>query len=104
MSAVIETSGLTKYYGNVRGAEDVDLKVSAGEVFGFLGPNGAGKSTTIRMLLDFIRPTRGRAWVVGWTRERTRSRSTNGWVPTRRAVDVRKDDRAGDAEILCLTA
>ena len=63
--AVIETNGLTKYYGEVRGAEDVDLEVHTGEVFGFLGPNGAGKSTTIRMLLDFIRPTRGEARVFG---------------------------------------
>ena len=65
MATVIETAGLTKYYGDVRGAEDVDLEVRRGEVFGFLGPNGAGKSTTIRLLLDFIRPTRGSATVLG---------------------------------------
>ncbi len=65
MNAVIQTRGLTKYYGTVLGAEDLDLEVARGEVFGFLGPNGAGKSTTIRLLLDFIRPTRGTARVLG---------------------------------------
>lgn len=46
--ATIQLSGLTKYYGETRGIEDVSLTVEEGEVFGFLGPNGAGKSTTIR--------------------------------------------------------
>jgi len=64
MAPVIETEALTKYYGGQRGIVDVDLSVLRGEVFGFLGPNGAGKSTTIRLLLDFIRPTRGSARVL----------------------------------------
>ena len=55
----IETSRLTKYYGKDRGIEDLDLKVTEGEIFGFIGPNGAGKSTTIRLLLSLIFPTRG---------------------------------------------
>ncbi len=62
----IRTEGLTKYYGDVRGVEDLDLTVHQGEVFGFLGPNGAGKTTTIRLLLDLLRPTRGRAEVLGF--------------------------------------
>jgi ABC-2 type transport system ATP-binding protein len=45
-TTVIETSGLTMYYGRHRGIVDVDLAVQEGEVFGFLGPNGAGKTTT----------------------------------------------------------
>jgi ABC-2 type transport system ATP-binding protein len=61
----IETVGLTKFYGTDRGVEDIDLRVERGEVFGFLGPNGAGKTTTIRLLLDLIRPTRGRAAIAG---------------------------------------
>jgi ABC-2 type transport system ATP-binding protein len=64
-NTVIDTVKLTKYYGNQLGIEDVDLEVKRGEVFGYLGPNGAGKTTTIRMLLDFIRPTRGSATVFG---------------------------------------
>ncbi|MHC4954323.1 MAG: ABC transporter ATP-binding protein [Planctomycetota bacterium] len=60
-TAAIVTEGLTKYYGATPGIVDLDLEVRRGEVFGFLGPNGAGKSTTIRTLLDFLHPTRGRA-------------------------------------------
>ena len=63
MPAIIRTERLTKSYGSHRGIVDVDLEIEAGEVFGFLGPNGAGKTTTIRVLLDLIRPTSGRAFV-----------------------------------------
>jgi ABC-2 type transport system ATP-binding protein len=63
MTAVIRTEKLTKSYGSHRGIVDVDLEVQQGEVFGFLGPNGAGKTTTIRILLDLIRPTSGKAFV-----------------------------------------
>jgi ABC-2 type transport system ATP-binding protein len=62
---VIATTGLTKFYGRSRGIVDVTMTIEAGEVFAFLGPNGAGKTTTIRTLLDFIRPTAGRATVFG---------------------------------------
>jgi ABC-2 type transport system ATP-binding protein len=62
---VIEADGLTKYYGQTRGIEDLSFRLELGEVFGFLGPNGAGKSTTIRTMLDLIRPTRGRIKVFG---------------------------------------
>lgn len=62
---IIQTERLTKYYGKSRGIVEVDLSVQPGEVFGFLGPNGAGKSTTIRILMDYIRPSSGRAAVFG---------------------------------------
>jgi ABC-2 type transport system ATP-binding protein len=62
---IIETIGLTKSYGSHRGIVDVNLSVEAGEIYGFLGPNGAGKTTTIRLLLDLVRPTAGRALVFG---------------------------------------
>ncbi len=61
MTAIIQTDKLTKSYGSHRGIVDVDLEVTEGEAFGFLGPNGAGKTTTIRVLLDHLRPTSGRA-------------------------------------------
>jgi ABC-2 type transport system ATP-binding protein len=61
----IRTEGLTKHYGEVQALNDLDLEVQAGEVFGFLGPNGAGKTTMIRTVLDLIRPTRGRAEILG---------------------------------------
>ncbi len=63
--AVIETEKLTKSYGPHRGIVEVDLAVEEGEIYGFLGPNGAGKTTTIRLLLDLLRPTSGRARVFG---------------------------------------
>lgn len=62
---VVNTESLTKYYGNTRGVESLDLEINEGEIFGYLGPNGAGKTTTIRMLLDLIRPTTGQASVFG---------------------------------------
>ena len=65
MTAIIEIEKLTKWYGPHRGIVDVDLVIETGEIFGFLGPNGAGKTTTIRVLLDLIRPTSGRATVFG---------------------------------------
>src|SRR3954449_4786226 len=65
MTAVIKTERLTKAYGEHRGITELDLEVAQGEIFGFLGPNGAGKTTTMRVLLDLIRPTSGRAEVFG---------------------------------------
>ncbi len=62
---VIRTEQLTKSYGRRRGVTGLELEIRRGEVFGYLGPNGAGKTTTIRTLLDFIRPTRGRAAIFG---------------------------------------
>jgi ABC-2 type transport system ATP-binding protein len=65
VTAVIRTERLTKSYGEHRGIIELDLDVAEGEIFGFLGPNGAGKTTTMRVLLDLIRPTSGRAEVFG---------------------------------------
>lgn len=64
--AAIATRGLTKQFGDIAAVVDLDLRVHAGEVFGFLGPNGAGKSTTIRLLLDLVRPTSGSAQIFGY--------------------------------------
>ncbi|MCX7600033.1 MAG: ABC transporter ATP-binding protein [Armatimonadetes bacterium] len=63
--AAIETYQLTKRYGPILAVDRLDLRVDQGVVFGFLGPNGAGKSTTMKMLLGLVRPTAGRAWIVG---------------------------------------
>ncbi len=83
MAPVIETEHLTKFYGAQRGIEELDLAVNEGEVFGFLGPNGAGKTTTIRLLLDLIRPTRGRATIFGLdaTRDAVAIHRRVGYVP-----------------------
>ena len=88
----IETQSLSKTYPNgVRALVDLDLRVERGEVFGYLGPNGAGKSTTIRLLLDLIRPTAGRAAIRGFDTRRSGvdSRRSVGYLPG----DLRLTDR-----------
>lgn len=62
---IIETSDLSVYYGQNRGIHRLNMTVEQGEVYGFLGPNGAGKTTTLRVLLDILRPTAGRATIFG---------------------------------------
>ncbi|HEV8421258.1 MAG TPA: ATP-binding cassette domain-containing protein, partial [Actinomycetota bacterium] len=68
--AVIEIEGLRKEFRKLRGRstlalDRLDLSVPEGGVYGFLGPNGAGKTTTIRCLLGLVRPTQGRARLLG---------------------------------------
>jgi ABC-2 type transport system ATP-binding protein len=92
--AVVETSGLTKFYGGgrsvrprrrerIRALEDLSVSVEEGEIFGFLGPNGAGKTTTIRLLLGLIHPTRGTARVLGYDirSESIEIRRKTGYLP-----------------------
>jgi ABC-2 type transport system ATP-binding protein len=70
-------------YGAHRGILELDLTVDGGEIFGFLGPNGAGKTTTMRILLDLIRPTSGRAEVFGMdtTRDARAIHRRVGYLP-----------------------
>ena len=63
---VIETSGLTRKFGDFTAVDNVTFSVGRGEVFGFLGANGAGKSTTIRMLIGVLLPSAGKATVAGY--------------------------------------
>jgi ABC-2 type transport system ATP-binding protein len=81
--AAIRADGLTKYYGRVIGVEDLSFDVARGEVYGFLGANGAGKTTTIRLLLDLLRPSRGRAMVLGLDCQRAslEARHHIGYLP-----------------------
>lgn len=62
---ILEIKELTKYYGKVRGVENLSLKLNEGEIFGFVGPNGAGKSTTIRSIMNLINKTRGVVFIDG---------------------------------------
>ena len=64
-SQVVETSGLTKRFGERTAVHDVELHVPAGVAFGFLGPNGAGKTTLIRMLLGLTSASAGDMRLLG---------------------------------------
>jgi ABC-2 type transport system ATP-binding protein len=62
---VIETRQLTKRYGNLIAVNEINLTLSAGDVFGFIGPNGSGKTTTMRMIATLLAPDYGEAYVCG---------------------------------------
>ena len=82
MTPVVRAAALTKLYGSSRGVVDLNFEVAAGEVFGFLGPNGAGKTTTIRLMLDLIRPSRGRIELFGQAPRRApQLRRRVGYLP-----------------------
>ena len=66
VSYAIRTEGLIREYDDVRAVDGIDLRIAAGEIYGFLGPNGAGKSTTVHMLCTLAAPTAGRAMVAGF--------------------------------------
>lgn len=83
----IKTEALSKIYRKglrqqrVQALNDLSLAVADGEIFGFLGPNGAGKSTTIKLLCDLIRPTSGRATILGQDVRRPEARRQIGYLP-----------------------
>jgi ABC-2 type transport system ATP-binding protein len=107
--ASLETDRLTKYYGTQRGVEELTLSAQPGEVLGFLGPNGSGKTTTIRVLLGFLRPTSGRAKILGLdvVSESVEVRRRVSYLPGdvalygertgRELLDLTKRIRGGDA-------
>ncbi|MGY2064151.1 ATP-binding cassette domain-containing protein [Blastococcus sp. SYSU DS0619] len=90
----IEVRGLTKRYpsgsGVVEAVKGIDLRVEAGQTYGFLGPNGAGKSTTIEMLCTIRNPTSGTARVAGYdvVRERDQVRRRIGLVFQQQTLDL----------------
>jgi len=63
--AAVQTTALTKRYGETLAVDELDLSIPEGTVYGFLGPNGAGKTTTMRMLTGLARPTSGAGAVAG---------------------------------------
>jgi ABC-2 type transport system ATP-binding protein len=83
----IRIDGLVKVYKKglrrqkVLAVDDLHLTVAEGEIFGFLGPNGAGKSTTIKVLCDLIRPTLGRATILGRDVRDPEARRRMGYLP-----------------------
>ena len=83
----IQTEELGKRYGDVTAVERLSLRVAQGEIYAFLGLNGAGKTTTIRMLLGMIRPTSGRAFVLG-TRVQMGSHASQPWASVGHLVET----------------
>jgi ABC-2 type transport system ATP-binding protein len=86
---ILETTGLTRRFGNMTAVDDLNLTVAEGEVFGLLGPNGAGKTTVIKMLTTLLPPTAGTATVAGFDiRQRpAQVRASIGYVPQLVSVD-----------------
>jgi beta-exotoxin I transport system ATP-binding protein len=79
----ISIRGLTKRYGSLVALNELNLDVVPGEVLGFLGLNGAGKTTAIRLLLDLLRPTSGKAFICGhdcWS-DGLAARARVGYLP-----------------------
>jgi ABC-2 type transport system ATP-binding protein len=70
MTNAIETVGLIKTFGETRALDDLTLSIRGGSVYGLLGPNGAGKTTAIRVLTTLLRPSAGKAMVLGLDVER----------------------------------
>lgn len=62
---MIQTINLTKRYGSLVALQELNLRIEAGDCFGFIGPNGAGKTTTIKILATLLRPTWGEARIDG---------------------------------------
>ncbi len=62
---MIETRKLTKRYGNLIAANEINLSLKEGDVFGFIGPNGSGKTTTMRMIATLLQPDYGECYVCG---------------------------------------
>jgi ABC-2 type transport system ATP-binding protein len=81
--SMIELAHFGKDYGDFTAVDSLDLKIEAGELFGFIGPNGAGKSTTIRFLATLLRPTRGDGTINGFsvTRQPLEVRRSIGYMP-----------------------
>lgn len=80
---MLETRGLTRYYGPRLAVDDVSFRVEAGEILGFLGPNGAGKTTTMRMLTGYLPPSSGTAVVAGYdiVSQSLEARKCLGYLP-----------------------
>jgi ABC-2 type transport system ATP-binding protein len=80
---MIELINFTKRYGDLLAVDHLNLKIEAGELFGFIGPNGAGKSTTIRFLATLLKATGGEGRVNGHrvTRDPLGVRRSVGYMP-----------------------
>jgi ABC-2 type transport system ATP-binding protein len=97
---IIKVEGLTKVFNHsLKAVDHINFSVKQGEVFGFLGPNGAGKTTTINMLITIMKPTEGKASILGCdiAKQSNEVRSSIGLVPQEYTAD---DDLTGFENIL----
>ncbi len=80
---MIETTNLTKRYGDLVALDSLNLTIEEGDCFGFIGPNGAGKTTTIKILATLLKPSSGQAQVAGLTvgYQNRQIRPLIGYVP-----------------------
>lgn len=62
---LLETKGLTKYFGGLIAVSDLDIYIKQGEIVGLIGPNGAGKTTTFNLMTGIYQPTRGKIFFEG---------------------------------------
>jgi len=86
---VVQTTALTRTFGELTAVDHVTLSVNRGEIFGLIGPNGAGKSTLIKMLTTLLPPSSGTATVAGCdiVREPAQVRRQIGYVPQLLSAD-----------------
>jgi len=97
---IIKAEGLTKIFNhNLVAVDHVNFEVKRGEIYGFLGPNGAGKTTTINMLITILKPTEGKASVLGFdiAKQNYNVRNVIGVVPQEYTAD---EDLTGLENIL----
>src|SRR3972149_2662424 len=97
---IIIAEGLTKVFNkHLTAVDHVNFSVKHGEIFGFLGPNGAGKTTTINMLITILKPTAGKASVLGFdiAKQDNDVRSVIGVVPQEYTAD---EDLSGMENVL----
>ncbi len=90
MTTAIETLDLSRSFGRTAAVKALNLQVPAGSIFALLGPNGAGKTTTLKLLMNLVRPTRGRATVLGTDTRRlgTREFQRIGYVSENQQLPV----------------
>jgi len=88
-AVILETQGLTRYFGKAVAVKDLSITVQQGEVFGLLGPNGAGKSTAMKMLTTLLPLSAGRATIAGYdvTHQAAAVRRLFGYVPQALSAD-----------------
>lgn len=98
MTPLLETRGLTKWFGGLRAVAGVDLRVERGEIRALIGPNGAGKTTLVGMISGRLRPTAGRVLFKGRdiTGLRAWHRSAAGIVYTFQVTSILRSASVGD--------